>query len=219
MLEFSCRYRSGRHPVVRGQFAARDRKLDTDTSGLQIEQGQRLIAAIELLKPASRIRQAHAFKEKPFRCVVQRAGQVSDFEKQAVSVLKRPDGDNVPFSRFPDAVPNGILDKRLQNQSRNRAASDIRLNLKFKSNAIAKTSSLNSDIVFDELKFAGERDFVRMHLVQRDTQQFAEAQEDIFGSVGILVDQRRSGLKPIEQEMRMQLGSQILDLSLCQACF
>jgi len=126
--------------------------------------------------------------------------------------MKRADGDDVALFRFSDAMPNGILYEGLQNESRDRTAGAIRINLKFKSKAVSKTSLLNADVVLDELNFAGERDFVRVHFIQRNAEQFTQAQEDILSSVGIFVDQGRSSLKRIEQEMRMKLGPQIFDL-------
>jgi len=61
------------------------------------------------------------------------------------SILKRADGNNVLLSRFRNAMSNSIFDEWLQNESGNRAASDIRINLKFKLNPLSKTSFLNAD--------------------------------------------------------------------------
>jgi len=64
MLEFSCRYQSGRRFLIE-QFAERDREPHTRRFRLQIEQAERLVSSIQLFKPGLCVRQTDALKEKP----------------------------------------------------------------------------------------------------------------------------------------------------------
>jgi len=120
---------------------------------------------------------------------------------------------------FPMPCRTAFSTRGCQNESRDRTAGAIRINLKFKSKAVSKTSLLNADVVLDELNFAGERDFVRVHSSKEMRRQFTQAQEDILSSVGDLRGSGSQQPEAYEQEMRMKLGPQIFDLRFGQARF
>src|SRR5207248_9779399 len=84
---------------------------------------------------------------------------------------------------------------------------------------VPKTPLLNADVILEKIHFASERNLVRVHFVQRDAEQFTQAQENVFRRFGVFVNQRGSRLKRVEQEVRMKLGPQVLDLSLNKSCF
>src|SRR5579859_2832870 len=143
--------------------------------------------AIKLPKALSRVRQPHAPRRQSLRRVTQRAGKVRDFQLQAGSVANRSDGDNVVFLVSADSVLNGILHKRLQHQRRNRTVEQSRVNLKLESQAVPESPLLNRNVVLEKFDFPGQWNFLRAHLLQGNAQQFAEPQQYVFGSVGILM--------------------------------
>ena len=59
--------------------------------------------------------------------------------------------------------------------------------------------------------------YLLVHIVERGPQQVAEPGDHAVGQLHILMDQRRNGVERVEQEMRMQLHLQ--DLQLCLGQF
>jgi hypothetical protein len=140
--------------------------------GIEIcTQTQRLPSSVELLKTPARIRKANAPRQKSFGRIVQRAGEILDFQAEALLLLKGPDGNDVGIRVLSDAVAHSVFHKRLENQSRNGAIERAGSDLNVKPEPITETPPLNSDVMFEKIYFASERDFVRVHFVQGNAKQ------------------------------------------------
>src|SRR6516162_1095623 len=85
--------------------------------------------------------------------------------------------------------------------------------MNFKSEPCVKTPLLNVDVVSQKLHFASELDFMSAHFVQRNAEQFTQAQKDVLSPLRIFVNQRDRRLQGVEKEMRMELRPQVLHLS------
>ena len=92
-----------------------NRNLHADARRLQIEQTQRLLSSVQLLKTPACIREADAPRKKSFRCVFQRATEICDFQVEPFLFLKGADGNDVRVLMLAYAMPDGVFHKGLKN--------------------------------------------------------------------------------------------------------
>ena len=92
-----------------------NRNLHADARRLQIEQTQRLLSSVQLLKTLACIREADAPRQESFRCVFQRASEICDFQAEPLLFLNGADGNDVRVSVLADAMPDGVFYKGLKN--------------------------------------------------------------------------------------------------------
>ena len=91
----------------------------------------------------------------------------------SVSLMRGETHQAGVVSRF-DAVPEGVLDQGLQEQSWHLACEGCRFGFPFDSQLIAESSLLDVEITLDQLQFLGEGNFLPLGLTEGKAQQFAK---------------------------------------------
>jgi hypothetical protein len=109
---------------------------------------------------------------------------------------------------FANAVADGVLDKRLQEKRWDELIENCGVGMNRDGEAIAETLALDADVEIEKFEFPRERDFVLPHLVERDAEELAEAEQDIFGCARVLLNECDGGLKSIEEEVWLDLHAQ-----------
>lgn len=133
-----------------------------------------------------------------------------------------PNGLNLqPRIRFlmGDAVAQRVLDKRLQQQIRHGGVERLRVNVKLHGQPILKTNLFNFQILAEEFEFLPERHFLRSGAVERVTQQIAEPRQHPIRRLRIRQIEHRNRVQRVEEEMRIELHSQLLTVVALVACY
>ena len=81
---------------------------------------------------------------------------------------------------------------------------------------VAEARLLDLEVLGQEVELLLERHFLHADASQREAQQVAEPRQHRVGGVDVAVHQRRDGVQRVEQEMRLQLPLQRLQLRLDQ---
>src|SRR5690349_21246706 len=109
--------RAHRHPR-RARLAEGDRNRDDGASGRGILQRERMRFTVELTQAEARVAEADAlfWRETAVRAVCNAAAVVGDANLQSIRNLPRVDRDTAGAGATSDAVLDGVLDERLQNE-------------------------------------------------------------------------------------------------------
>ena len=83
--------------------------------------------------------------------------------------------------------------------------------------AIAEARPLDLEVLVDEIELVLERHHLRADAIERQPQQVAEPRQHRVGGVDVAVHQRRDRVERVEQEVRVQLPLQRLQLRFGQA--
>src|SRR6476660_3954750 len=94
-----------------------------------------------------------------------------------------------------------VLDKRLQDQSRDFGIERVRIDLVVDRQAILKTRLLDLEVLLQELELLVERHAGGIGARKRDAQQVAQATDHAVGGLRMRVHQRRDRVQGVEQEM------------------
>src|SRR6201996_8307073 len=124
----------------------------------------------------------------------------------------RGDFDGVVFLVAADAVMHGVFDERLQDEAGDFAVEDGGVRGDVDAEAIFEALALDAEVEIEEGELALEGDLLVAHLVERDAKEIAEAKENVFGGVGVLVQEYGGGLQGVEEEVRMELDAKHLEL-------
>src|SRR2546423_1832996 len=112
-----------------------------------------------------------------------------------------------------------VFDQRLQDQVGHASVERLRIDLHLDGQAISKACLLDQQITFEHLQLLLERYFLHADVLQREPQQVAQARDQAVGLLDIPVHERRDGMQSVEQEMRVKLHLEHLQLRLRQPRF
>ena len=79
---------------------------------------------------------------------------------------------------------------------------------------VAEAQAHDLDVALQEVELRLERHFLRADVLQRHAEQIAQRRDHRVGAAHVLVHQRRDRVQRVEQEVRLQLHAQHLQLRL-----
>ena len=192
-------------------------EVDEDAAAGILAHGQRRRFAVETIDPRSRIRQPDAFTALPV--LRQPRPIVSDAQPERVAVGLRFDRERARAHHRLEPVADGVLDERLQDQRRHQDVHRGDVDAILDPQPIAEVHLLDVEIRAQVFELLRELDFLDADLAQRDAQQIAQPLDHQVGLFRIAMDQRRDRVQRVEQEVRMQLLLQRLQLRFHQPRF
>src|SRR5271165_6839925 len=201
-----------------GTFAERNVDLDDAASAGRIFQGHLVVAVIELLQASARVAQSDSFWRDRAE-TGEPLAVVADLDPQLVEHLARGDANAAGRAARADAVANGVLHQRLQEQVRNQRRQCVRLNIHLYLQPVLEARLLNVNVLLQEGQLAAERQFVDTNSVQREAQQVRQLQGHVLGGKSIVAGQSGDGIQRVEQEMRLKLDLQHLKLRIRELRF
>ena len=83
--------------------------------------------------------------------------------------------------------------------------------------SILKPDLLDLEVHPEEIGLLPERNHLMTGVIQREPEQAAKAGDHLVGGLGLGVHQLRDGVEGVEQEMRLQLHLEHLEMGLGQA--
>ena len=110
-------------------------------------------------------------------------------------------------------MDHGVLRQRLQDQARHHRILHGSVDADREAQAIGESQLLDLEIVAHEVDFARERHQVRIAVAQGSAQQVAEAHDDLPCDRGPRVDEAAHRVQRIEQEVRVQLHAQRVQIA------
>ncbi len=116
-----------------------------------------------------------------------------------------------------DAVADGVLDQRLQQQARHLGCQGFVVDGVVDRQAVAEPDALDVEIAFDQVDLFVQRHERLAAGVEGEAQQIAQTGEHGACRGGVLLDEGRDGVQRVEQEVGLQLPAQRRQLSLGQA--
>ena len=111
-------------------------------------------------------------------------------------------------------MANRILDKRLQENVRHCRIERVGMDVELDPQALSKPRLLNLQVLFQEVEFLLQRNFLRPDALERQPEQVAELREHRIGRFSIAVHQRRDRMQRVEEEVRVQLALERLQARL-----
>jgi hypothetical protein len=133
-------------------------------------------------------------------------------------VRARADADAPGIAAGADAVTNGILDERLQDEVRNWHVQDRLLDVDVDLEPVAEPRLLDVEVAPDELELATERHERAIAGGEGLAQEVAEPGDHLVGRLGILVHQLGNGVERVEEKVRVELHLQELETRRRQPC-
>jgi hypothetical protein len=124
----------------------------------------------------------------------------------------RGDFDGVIFLVAADAVVHGVFNERLQDEAGDFAVEDGGVCGDVDAKAILETLALDAEVEIEEVELALEGDLLVAHFVERDPEEIAESEKNVFGGVGVFVNEDGGGLQGVKEEVRMELDAKHLEL-------
>src|SRR5208337_3035992 len=199
-------------------FAERNVDLDDAASAGRIFQGHLVVVVVKLLQARPCVAQADSFWRN--RAVTGKSlTVVADLDPQLVEDLARRDANAARSAARADAVANGVLHQRLQEQVRHQRRQRDVLNVHLHLQPVLETRLLDVNVLLQEGQLAAERQFVDTDSVQREAQQVRQLQGHVLGGESVVAGQSGDGIQGIEQEMRLELDLQHLKLGVCELRF
>ncbi len=127
--------------------------------------------------------------------------RVANFHVQSVVVSIQSDVDDTPFRQRLDAVVDGILQQRLQNQGRNERVRRHVLHIPAHLEAFAQTQFFNSQVLPRKLHFLAQCDQFVLVCHGR-AEQIRHVFQRNLGALGIGAHDAQHGVDGVEQEVR-----------------
>ncbi|MNI31800.1 hypothetical protein D3C73_856920 [compost metagenome] len=163
--------------------------------------------AVQLAQAQPRIGQADTMATwRPG--LLQRAVLVAHLDAQHVTVAAALDLDGVLAKVAADAMAQRVFHQRLQDQAWNRAIKQFWCDVDAAVQAVLETRALDAQVQLDQFQFLAQTDFLAIVVLQKGTQQLAQAQQHVFGTGLVFIQQGDDCVQRIEQEMRLQLRLQ-----------
>src|SRR5205807_4030570 len=125
--------------------------------------------------------------------------------------------DPATLERAGYPVHQGVLHERLQQQLRNRRGVSLRRDLPAHLEPLAKAHLLQVQIRLEEIQLLPERDEIGAAVLEHGAQQRRERAQHTLRRHAVGLDESRYSLQGVEQEMRVQLRAQRLQLALREA--
>ena len=134
-------------------------------------------------------------------------------------VAARRDVDMAGPRLSPDPMLDGVLDKRLEDERWHEGVQRVFLDVVANDEAIGEAGALDLEILPEELDLGLERSLLLPEAFQAETQQVAQADERAVGGINVAVHQGRDRVERVEEEVRVQLLLERLQLRGHQARF
>ena len=115
-----------------------------------------------------------------------------------------------------DAVTDGVLDERLQEQMRDARVEDGGIDVDRDAEPIAEARLLDRQIRLQDLDLLFDADFLRVR-PEAHSQQVAQSIDHDVGRLDVAPHQARDRVQRVEQEVRLELPLQRLELRLGEA--
>lgn len=186
----------------------RDEDESYNSAGSKRTEQERRLRPVELLETSFCVANANAAEYQFVGVLADGAVGIPDLDLDAVIGNPGEYFDEVGTFVLADAMANGVFDERLEKKWRHELIEGCGFGVEGKGEALAEALLLYADIEIEKLEFARERDFVLAHLIERDAEELAEAEEDIFGGAGIFLNEGYGGLKCVEEEVGLDLHAQ-----------
>src|SRR5208337_2992215 len=199
-------------------LAERNVDLDDAASAGRIFQGHLVVVVVKLLQASARVAQADSFWRDRAETGKSLA-VVADLDPQLVEDLARRDANAAGSAARADAVANGVLHQRLQEQVRHQRRQSAGLNIHLHLQPVVEARLLNVNVLLQEGQLAAERKFVDADSIQREAQQVRQLQGHVLGGEAIVAGQRGDGIQGVEQEVRLKLDLQHLKLCVRELRF
>ena len=106
-----------------------------------------------------------------------------------------------------------VLDERLQDEVRHERVERLGLDVEADNQAVGEARLLDLDVLREEVQFRLQWDFLLADVLERQPQQIAQTHERPVGGLDVAVHQRRNGVQRVEQEVRVELLLERLELS------
>ena len=116
-------------------------------------------------------------------------------------------------------MPDRVLDEGLKDQARNERAPGRVADVDRDAQAFTVAEALDGEIRLDELELSIQRQLLDVGGFKRAAQQLGELGQHQLGTVRIIPHQPRYGIQGVEQEMRVQLHLEGLDLGTSELHF
>jgi hypothetical protein len=113
-------------------------------------------------------------------------------------------------------MPDGVLQDRLPEERGHRGIERLRRNVPHDLESILESDLLDFQIHPEKVDLLPQRDYLMARVVQRETQQPAQAGDHQVGRIRLGVNQLGHGVQGIEEEMRLQLHLEHLEVSTRQ---
>ncbi len=186
---------------------------DRQPGGLPVEL-EPVVGAEEVLQPRAGRRHADALLQRRQRVLRQPHPVVADFHAQLVALAPGRDVDVPGPALLGHAVLDRVLDERLQDEVGHERVERLGLHVEAHDQAIGEARLLDLEVLRQEVELRLERDFLLADVLERQPQQVAQPHERAIGGLDVAVHQRRDGVQRVEEEVRVELLLERLELGL-----
>src|SRR5215471_9285593 len=172
-----------------------------------------VVRAVEQLQPLARVLQADAV-----RCGGARGSGadpvVADLDPQAPVVAPGGERDPLGAGILADAVLDGVLDERLQEERRDPRLPDLGIDLDGDLEPVAEAHPLDGEVPVQHVDLGLQRDGLFGLGLQVQPQEVGQPVDGVAGELGVLLDQRKERVQRVEEEVRAKLLPQRVQLRL-----
>src|SRR5581483_3578251 len=191
---------------------------DDQTASFGIARFKAVGRAVQIVKPGARIRQADSLDQVAVRDAQPRA-VVAHLKINHPVLTFGANGDQASCFAVGDPVPDGIFNQWLKEKLGNERVKGRRVNLHPHRQPIPKAVLLDFQIAFENFQLLPEFYFVRRIPGQGDAQQAAELEQHPVSRLNVPAHQHGDAVERVEEEVRMQLHSQRVELRPHEAGF
>ena len=111
-----------------------------------------------------------------------------------------------------DGVADAVLDERLQQQVGHERVQRVGVEVVAHGEPLAEAGLLDLQVLGQELEVVAERHLLRAAAVERHPEQVAQPHQHAVGGVHVPVHERRDAVQGVEEEVRVELSLQRLQL-------
>ena len=150
-------------------------------------------------------------------CMPSRSPGPSSLTAQLEPALARAslDAHRSPLLARGDRVLERVLQQRLQQQARHQRLERGLLDGVFQAQPLAEAQPLGAQVQVERLELLAQGHLLHRILVERVAQEFRQARDRVVRHAVLVVeDEGRDGVQGVEQEVRVQLVAQHLQLRL-----
>src|SRR5690606_12446845 len=165
-------------------------------------EGERGGGSVERVEAGARVAEADALRRALGGLVRQAGAVVLHVEHEAGARSARADGEAAgAVLDAADAVLDGVLDERLEDQVRHERVERAGLDLLGHVERALEADALDVQVVAEEVELVAERDLGGGGLVEGAAQERAQAGDDAADAGGIALDEGADGVERVEEEV------------------
>ena len=140
---------------------------------------------------------------------------VHDGEPEPAALDAGDDGDRPALLARRDGVLHRVLDERLQQQRGHERGFRPLVDVELEPQAVAEAQLLDAEVEIQRVELLAQRHFLHRVLVERVAQELGQPRDgEVGGAVLAVKHERRYRVQRVEEEMRVQLVAQHLELRL-----